>query len=308
MKSHIYIRGTRLYVEEYNESAKEALLYLHGGPGSSCIDFCYYQAIVLAKELRVVAIDQRGVLRSDPIHTDEQFGINDIIDDCEALRNHLGINRWTILGHSFGGHVAFRYALRFPNVVKKVIFESPCFDARSSMMSLISGALYFFQSIEHQIGINECNKYIKGSYQASELWNAWGKIGQLLGEKRDQLYFYGIHPSTYNAIINNSIVSKGIWDKNQIHAEKLQDEGKLFENLITEFPKLSQPSILLAGLFDLVCCEEQQLAYKQKVNQGKLVIFERSGHFPRIEEPEKYTYEVLKFIYDEQIEEGRGIS
>lgn len=70
----------------------------------------------------------------------------------------------------------------------------------------------------------------------------------------------------------------------------------IYVSLVPKLPNLSQQSLLITGQFDPVCCEEQQLAFKQKVKNSSVVIFERSGHFPRIEEPDKYTSEVIKFI------------
>ncbi|UOQ46852.1 alpha/beta hydrolase [Gracilibacillus caseinilyticus] len=115
----INVCGVHIYVEEFGKTNEEALLYLHGGPGASCIDFCYYQAKALSEKLRVIALDQRGVLRSDPIMSNEKFGVDDIISDCEALRKELGIENWTVLGHSFGGYIALNYAYEYPMSVKK---------------------------------------------------------------------------------------------------------------------------------------------------------------------------------------------
>src|SRR5690606_42064907 len=98
--SKISIRGTQIYVEDYNSDCNEVLLYLHGGPGASCVDFSYYQAKALSKSLRVIALDQRGVLRSDPTGIDEQFGIYDIIQDLEESRVQCSIGQWTLRAQS----------------------------------------------------------------------------------------------------------------------------------------------------------------------------------------------------------------
>lgn len=299
MKALVSIRGTRLYVEDYNPSNSEVLLYLHGGPAASCIDFGYQQAELLSKHMRVVMFDQRGVLRSDPIHETELFGLLEIVKDCEALRSELGIDQWTVLGHSFGGMVAFKYATLYPNSVKKVMFEAPCFDIESSMKSLIREALNIFQSIEHIEGIEACNKYLNGSYTARDLWHAWGSIIQLLGDHKDHVYFYGIDPSKYNDMVDSLVPSDDLWSRNQIHVNRLEDEGELFKSLIPELHQLSQPSLLMTGLHDPVCCEEQILAFKQNVKDHSVVIFDRSAHLPRIEEPDKYADEVLKFVVGE---------
>lgn len=286
-----------MYVEDYNSKNDEVLLYLHGGPGASCMDFSYWQAEQLSAHMRVICFDQRGVLRSDPLKEDESFGLLDLVADCEALRTKLGVKNWTVLGHSFGGILAFHYALLYPAAVNKVIFEAPTFDIGSSSKALIAKAMDLFRSIEHDEGVQACEEILDGAYTGEEMWVVWGRIGQLLGDHKDRLYFHNIEPRTYNEIIDRIVPSDDLWNKNQLHAKKLDEEGAYFKSLIPDFHLLQQPALLLAGLHDPICCEEQRLAFEQKVKDNRVVIFERSAHFPRIEEPIKYRDEVLKFIF-----------
>jgi proline iminopeptidase len=64
----IEIRGKKLYVECIGSIDKPPVLYLHGGPGESCHDFSYHQSKRLGEHVRLIAIDQRGVCRSEIIH------------------------------------------------------------------------------------------------------------------------------------------------------------------------------------------------------------------------------------------------
>ena len=41
--------------------------------------------------------------------------------DADALREYLGFEKWAVLGHSFGGHVALEYALRYPDRVSQLV-------------------------------------------------------------------------------------------------------------------------------------------------------------------------------------------
>lgn len=295
--SMIPIRDSRLYVEQYNNDCEEVLLYLHGGPGASCIDFCHFQAKALSKSLRVVALDQRGVLRSDPIQDNEPFGLNDILYDVEELRIKLNIKKWNVLGHSFGGMLAVKYAIHHPESIKKIIFETPCFDIQSSARLIITNAGELFSHQHNQDGIDLCNTYLNGSYDANELWNGVGKVFQALGDDKDLLYFHGITPQQYNEIIDNNISSNDLWMKNTIHNQRLMEEGVFFENLMPKLSQLSKPTILFTGAHDPVCCKVQQEAYLQEVTYGQIVNFENSAHFPRLEEEDKYTSETLRFIF-----------
>lgn len=201
--------------------------------------------------------------------------------------------------------MAFNYAVQYPNSVKGVIFEITSFDIKSSMTSFIQHALPIFQSLEHEEGIKECNRYLEGEFSASDLWNAWGKIGQQLGEHRDHLYFKGMKPEEYNELVDELVPPGDIWEKSQMHINKLQEEGEFFESLLPKLHRLSRPSLLITGLFDPVCTKEQQEVYRQQVTNYSIVSFDRSAHFPRLEEPAKYKQEILQFIKKSMGQHGK---
>jgi proline iminopeptidase len=122
---HVEVRGTRLYVYELGGPDAPALLYLHGGPGMGCHEFVQWQGTALAADVRVIAFDQRGFHHSDPLGTDEPLNEDVLVEDCEALREALGVESWFVLGHSYGGRLATRYAARYPGSVRGVLFENP---------------------------------------------------------------------------------------------------------------------------------------------------------------------------------------
>lgn len=249
---------------------------------------------MLGEKLRVIAKDQRGVLRSDPLKEDTEFGLNDIIADCEALREQLGIQSWTVLGHSFGGYVALKYAHEHPNSLKKVIYEAPTFDLGLSSKSMIKRALQLLDP-EH-----EHNRYIQqDSYTTKDLWHAIGKVYQELGEeKKDSIYLKALEPHVLNSIYENAKLPAGSWERTQLFTKKLEEEELIFESLLPLLPSVKQPSLLLHGKFDPVLCEQQKDYFTANSHDGKMVVFENSAHFPRLEEPQKYRDEVMSFVLE----------
>jgi proline iminopeptidase len=290
----IPIRGTNLYVEQFGEKNEEAMLYLHGGPGASCLDFCYEQAQWLGEKLRIIAMDQRGVLRSDPLEDGTDFGLNDIIADCEALRVQLGIQSWTVLGHSYGGYVALKYAYDHPHSVKKVIFEAPSFDLGWSAKSMIQQALPFLDTG------HEYNQYINEiSYSTKELWHAIEKIYNEIGEEnKDSIYLKSLEPHELNSIYEKAQLPDGSWERTLLHTTKLEEEGMIFESLLPLLPLVKQPSLLLHGKFDPVLCKHQKEYFMENAPASKTVVFAHSAHFPRLEEPQKYRDEVISFVLE----------
>lgn len=133
----INVRGKALYVEDLGPRNAPVLVYVHGGPGAGSYDFALTQRQRLARRLRLIIFDQRGAMRSEAVAEDEAFTLQDLVDDLEALRAELGIRRWSVIAHSFGGLVATRYALQYPARVNKLIFENPTFDIAASDRSML---------------------------------------------------------------------------------------------------------------------------------------------------------------------------
>ena len=94
----------------------DAVVLLHGGPG--CPDYLAPVAALLP-ELRTVRFDQRGAGRSRA--TNGSYTVGDHLDDIEAVRRHLGIERWHVFGHSWGGVLAQLYAAAHADRVRSLL-------------------------------------------------------------------------------------------------------------------------------------------------------------------------------------------
>jgi len=289
----ITIRSKALYVERHGDPCYEPVLYLHGGPGASCVDFCHFQAKPLSEHLYVIALDQRGVFRSEALDEADSLGLSDLILDMEALRELLQIKQWHVIGHSFGGYLALRYALQHPSSVKRIIYETPSFNIADSMRSLISRSLAYFDP-EDEATIQACHSYISGQHSASELLQAWGQLGAKLGEQREFIYFHGIHPSAIDAIFD--AYPQELWQRSNLHTMKLMQEGEMNIDISAKLAEAKHRSLLIQGRHDPVCTPQQQDNFTRYAVNGDIVYFEHSAHMPRAEEPTKYTETVLAFL------------
>jgi hypothetical protein len=97
---------------------KPFLVFLQGGPGFEAPRPTSNPSGYLAralKDFRVLALDQRGTGRSTPVSGTESadylkhFRADSIVRDAELLREALGVERWSVLGQSFGGLFVFSY-------------------------------------------------------------------------------------------------------------------------------------------------------------------------------------------------------
>jgi len=129
--------GQQLYWETSGDPAGKPALYLHGGPGSGLGRGGYRRRYDPAGHL-VVGLDQRGCGRSRPLAVDalEQLGTNTtaaLIGDIEALREHLGVERWLVSGVSWGTTLALAYAQAHPERVSELVLVAVTTTAREEV-------------------------------------------------------------------------------------------------------------------------------------------------------------------------------
>jgi proline iminopeptidase len=116
--------GNRVYWEACGNPRGKAAVVLHGGPGSGCTP--WHRRLFNPSAYRVVLFDQRNCGRSTPHASapDTDLASNNtasLVADIERIREHLGIERWLVLGGSWGSTLALAYAEAHPSRVTEII-------------------------------------------------------------------------------------------------------------------------------------------------------------------------------------------
>ncbi len=101
-----------LYWEECGRADGVPVVFLHGGPGAGCSPT--HRRFFDPQHYRAVLFDQRGAGRSTPLGLLTRNTTADLVADIEALRRHLGIQRWIVFGGSWGSTLALAYAQAHP--------------------------------------------------------------------------------------------------------------------------------------------------------------------------------------------------
>ncbi|WP_267396762.1 MULTISPECIES: alpha/beta hydrolase [unclassified Sphingomonas] len=111
--------GVELDVALAGDPAQPPVILLHGFPESHRT----WRGIVpdLARDHYVIAPDQRGYARSSKPEGVEAYAPDKILGDLIALADHLGIDRFTLVGHDWGGAIAWMAALARPDRVERLV-------------------------------------------------------------------------------------------------------------------------------------------------------------------------------------------
>ena len=110
-----------IYFEEHGNPTGKPVVILHGGPGGGISPFLAQSHDT--KVYRIVLFDQRGCGNSTPHASVIDNTTWDLVGDIEVLRRHLGIDRWQVVGGSWGSTLALCYALTHPTRVSELILR-----------------------------------------------------------------------------------------------------------------------------------------------------------------------------------------
>ncbi|OSY02227.1 hypothetical protein BTJ45_01290 [Bacillus mycoides] len=288
------IRGKKLYVETHGSPKNKPVLFLHGGPGESCYDFSFHQAERLKNSLYVIMIDQRGVCRSEEITVEESFGLNDLVEDCEEIRKLLQIEKWSIIGHSFGGYLALLYARAYPNSIEKIIFEGPTFDFALTSRALLQKTGTLLKKYGKELAAEDCVAYSSNNASSEELLEAYIRLSAELEEKRMEIYNYKKDET------DDSLYSDEEWEvfsnRSKIHFDRLKLEGACHISLLSKIKEVKNPMLLIVGKYDVVTCEKQIEIFNNDASNGKYIVFGESGHSPHYEEAERFAETIIHFL------------
>jgi proline iminopeptidase len=113
--------GHEIYFEECGNRDGKPVLVVHGGPGGGSNPTMrrYHDPA----RYRIILFDQRGCGRSIPNASLEDNTTPHLLDDMEKLRRHLAVERWQLMGGSWGATLAIAYAERHPERLRELVLR-----------------------------------------------------------------------------------------------------------------------------------------------------------------------------------------
>lgn len=258
------VNGIKIYYEEQGEG--DPLILINGL--AFPMDLWFAQIRELSKDFRVIALDNRGIGRSD--QPDEKYSIAMMASDTVGLLQSLGIAKVHVVGLSMGGFIAQEIALSYPEVVHRLILVA---TGMGGMRSLELGKPF------------------------------WDKVAAAItGKTPEQVYrtdltlmaaagFAGRHPD----IINQAV---GLRMKNPqpLHAFLRQFAAcNAFDNN-HRVQNISQPTMIILGKDDSIFPIPLVDDFRQKLPKAKMIIYENCGHAIHLEKADQLSNDIREFL------------
>jgi pimeloyl-ACP methyl ester carboxylesterase len=274
------IRDVTFHVEVFGNGYP--LLLMHGGPGADLYTMVSFRQC--ADDFTLIFYDHRCNGRSEGAPV-ESMTWDNLTADADALRQEFGFERWAVLGHSFGGHVALEYALRYPDKLSHLILLDSGGDSWWSQVNasnLVAKRGYGEEKAELT------RRWFNGEFQAREMMPIFLRIGGAYS-----------HSTGIRGLIQLARdLAHGAW-RSRMRAEPLIYAGSQLLKGWTVMDRLDEiavPTLVMAGRGDFVFPPEHQAQLAAGIPGAELRIVEQAGHNAHSEQTEEVMSTIREFL------------
>jgi proline-specific peptidase len=272
----VTLNGVQIH---YTVSGSGPVMIAHsGGPGMDART--WYDFAKIDEFVTIVMMHPRGSGLSGSAAGDA-YSLPDYSSDVQALRLHLAVDKPIVMGWSHGGMVAMQFALTYPDSLSKLIlFDTSAYFGE--FLSDIEGAV---QEFKNERWFKKSFAALKaewaGEYKTDEdmsrLWAEEMKFYFKKFDRRAQAY----HERTKDLRIRIASL------------KTFNDEEALTVDLRPHLKKITVPTLVIVGRHDFITNVAMAEEIVKHIPKAWLEIFEDSGHYALVEEPEKF-YRVIK--------------
>lgn len=235
---------------------------------------------------RVIVPDQIGFCKSTKPAA-YQYSFQQLAHNTKALLDSLGVNRFTVMGHSTGGMLATRIALMFPERVEQLVMVNPIGLEDWKAEGVPALSVDQWHARERQVTAERIRNYERTTYYVNEWrpeYERWVQMlaGMFRGPGRELVAWH-------SALLYDMIYTQPV---------------------VHEFGKIAVPTLLLIGEKDTTAIGKDiappevkarignypQLARRsaEQIPGAKLVLFPDLGHAPQMQAPERFHRALLE--------------
>lgn len=277
------VPGGRIYWRRFGSGKRTPLLTLHGGPGAAHNYLLSMQA--LADERPVIFFDQLGCGKADAPSDESIYTIQRSVEELDAVRAALGLDRVILFGHSWGTLLAIEYLCQGRGMgVEKVILGG----ALASVPQVIAGMQRRIDSLPEGFGSR-----IRALEQAGKTDTPeYAALAQRFYDA-----FVLRTPPTPDALASFDALSKSIAYRVLNGPNEFTIVGKIKDwDRRPDLKAITQPLLLTTGAFDEITLDCHETIRDGVSGRARLVVMPGCSHLTMCEQPKAYNAIVRSFL------------
>lgn len=255
----INIKGLEVKYEKVGEGTP--LLLLHGWGASSC---SWEEVVKNLDGYEIIIPDLPGFGESDT--PQQSWTIDDYLDFIEKFVDELNLKDFYLLGHSFGGSLAVKFAANSDEVRKLMLVDSAGIRPEPRMMAK---ALSFIAQKGEKLFVGPLTKFKDSSkklfYKLIKRTD-YGKANEIMKETMKNFFDY------YSGLENNS------------------------GQFLSDLEKVNVDTLLVWGKEDEIIPLRYGKIFNEKISNSELKVIPESGHSPHLDIPSQMNQFILNFF------------
>lgn len=285
---YAFVNGTKIFYDvdgkqvvwdEEKKCMKEkpVCFILHGRPGG---DHYIYGELFhwLSEYMQLIFVDYRGNGRSGRDGDASKYTIKQNVEDLEALRKSLGLDKIVVMGQSYGGIMSQAYATTYPDSVCALI-----------LMSAVPTGETFAKASEQ---LN-----IRGTPEMKDFFVNVLMAGKIKTPEDARQYLITFAP--LYTLYGKERYAEEV-DRCILNHELLASPELYSFNFLPVLHKINCPVLLIGGEEDWICTIDQTYQIRERIKDCTTVVIKNSGHEIFLDQPQQ-TIDVLDRFVREKI-------
>ncbi len=232
----------------------------------------------LEQKFTMVYLDTRGCGRSEKPALNA-LAMNDLVQDLEGLRKHLGVDTVWLMGHSDGGLIILNYAFAYAEHVRGLIVV----DAPLGSRDQNSGRMEKLQRRKNEPWFADAFKSFQAEAHSQEEFTT---------------SMHTIMPFFFSSI-ENLRKHQDVFDKTDVSFYARRGRGSSDQttaDLASFYPVMTMPTLIIMGSDDFICSQSAIEGIQKEICHSQLLVIKNAGHFPWMEQPELFFGGINDFV------------
>jgi proline iminopeptidase len=277
----VRIDDTALWVVSRGPDDGMPLIVLHGGPGLDHHEFGDYLDPLTQAGIRLLLVDLRAQGRSEPSPS-ESWTLERMAQDVIMLARAMRLDRYAVLGHSYGAFVALQNAVDYPGMAERTIVSGGIPSAR--YLDGVEAQLERFEPVA-------LREQVDASWAREAVVRTQDDVASLM---HDQWPFHFADPLDPRIQEYERRTAGWVFSPEVLRWFATQSYGGI--ELEDRLGSVTQPVLVLAGRHDRTCPVAASERMTELLPNAELHIFERSAHMTFVEVPDAFRAAVARFL------------